>query len=792
MNLNKPTKRILFLHPSAELYGADRTLLDLATHMLSEGAQVLIALPREGELSDALRKHCIDVEIGPLGVAATGDLTPVGLLRLAFELPRAVHFVTKLARQFQPDIIHTNTMVVLGGAIGAKLARATHLWHIHEIPTSPTWLPALGAKLFNHLADQVVWNSHATAHAFQRHHASLDRKSTVVHNGIDEKRLQPMSSQSAAREKLGWPKDAPIALVLGRINSWKGQSLAIDALATLQQRHPNLRLAIVGSPPPGQPHFESELYQHMVRRGVERQVLRHEFNADVGNFYAACDFVLLPSTRPEPFGLVVLEAFAAGRPVIASGHGGPMEIVRPGRDGLLFESGSAPALAAAMDELLDQSDALGAMGKSAARHQQQRFSLKTYQRRFGRLYDGLLHSNHCALESNRPMNCPNVVHVILGKANPERMNGVNRAVHGLANHQQDLTGRSAELWGLCHQPDAPTPPRLYKLLTFPRCRRRNRVAPGLLARLRQFAHSTSFDTPIFHLHGAFLPEMARIALELQRLGLPYVFTPHGAYVNGAMRKRRIFKELYQRLFEAKLVNGARAIQALSREEAQTLKARFPKTEVVCIAPGQNMEIHGKPVTPHGDRELRIGSLGRLDQHTKGLDSLIDGLALYLEQGGRAHLNLAGHGKDLEALQQRAQGLGIEQHITWEGEIHRQEKRAFFHGLDLYVQLSRHEGMPGAPLEAGAHACPLLVTEATHLGAFIEKHDAGWVLADGNRDAVAAAFREAAAQSDEQWNRLGEGARSMIRTEFSWRTIARLMNEKLYRLPRKHPATRSAA
>ncbi len=788
---NSPNS-VLFLHPSAELYGADRTLLDLVTSLPNDGLQPHVALPREGPLSEELRKQGIPVHVGQLGVMAAGDLNPLGLLRLLLQIPLAVMFVASLCRKFKPQVIHTNTMVVLGGAIGARLCRAKHLWHIHEIPTHPAWLPAMSAKLFHLLADRVVWNSHATGHTFLRHHAHLGRKSSVIHNGIDGDRLYPLPDQKTAREELGWPTDAPIAMVLGRINSWKGQGLAVNALAKLQKWHPKLHLAIVGSPPPGQEHFEESLVEHAAERGVESRVLRHDFDADVGRFYAAADFLILPSTRPEPFGLVVLEAFAAGRPVVAAAHGGPMEIVRPGRDGLLFEPGSASCLAAAMGEMLDQRGALEAMGKSAELHQQNRFSLEAYQRSFKDLYRSLAKTSETATQRHAQPNWPNVIHVVLGKANHERMNGVNRVVHGLVSHQQDLGGRSAEIWGLCQDPDSPSPPRNYKLWTFPRYLRRNRVAPGLLARLEDMAAHPGKGLPVFHLHGAFLPEMAGIAGQLRRLNIPYVFTPHGAYVPEAMRKNRLAKELYRVLLENKLVRGARAIQALCPDESNALQARFPQAKVICISPGQDLDLHGKPASDPTDRELRLGCLGRIDQHTKGLDSLLDGLARFLEQGGRARLSLAGNGPDLEALQARADRLGIAHAITWTGEVHRHEKRKFFHGLDLYVQLSRHEGLPGAPLEAAACACPLLVTEATHLGSLIEKHRAGWVLTDGNRDSVAAALIKAANQSDEVWNRLGQGARTMVQHEFSWRQTAHDMHRDLYRLPTELPKAQSAA
>lgn len=80
--MDGPTKLILLLHPSAELYGADHTLLDLVTSLPNDGFEVQVALPRAGPLSEALRAKNIQVHIGPLGVIAMGDLNPLGVLKL--------------------------------------------------------------------------------------------------------------------------------------------------------------------------------------------------------------------------------------------------------------------------------------------------------------------------------------------------------------------------------------------------------------------------------------------------------------------------------------------------------------------------------------------------------------------------------------------------------------------------------------------------------------------------------------------------------------------------------------
>ena len=451
-----PTKRNVFYSctPSAELYGADRTLLDLVSGLDASLWEAHVALAGAGPLVEELQAVGAQVHIGPLGVAAMGSLKPAGLLSLAVEMPRSFRFVRKLMRELQPEIVHTNTMIVLGGAIAASRGPARHLWHIHEIPIRPTWLAPLAARLFARWSDQVVCNSHATAHTFMRHHPDLWRKLTVVHNGIDPERLSPLPDSASARQRLGWPEEVPIALVLGRINAWKGQGLALEAFRLLANKQPDLRLAIVGGTADGAEHWQEALNREIEASGLSDRVLRHPFDAQVSEFFSACDLLIVPSTRPEPFGLVLLEAFAAGKPVLAAGHGGPLEIVQAGHSGECFEPSNPHALARALQSLVQNRKGLAMMGARAKRRGQEEFSLDAYRQGFEEVYS---EPKARAYQGSTPQ----IIHVVLGKANPERMNGVNRMVHGLADNQAQ-----AVLWGLCHEPDAPTPPRSYELLTF--------------------------------------------------------------------------------------------------------------------------------------------------------------------------------------------------------------------------------------------------------------------------------------------------------------------------------------
>ncbi|MEZ6018992.1 MAG: glycosyltransferase [Planctomycetota bacterium] len=372
--------------------------------------------------------------------------------------------------------------------------------------------------------------------------------------------------------------------MIGRINSWKGQPVAVEAMALLHRRRPDLRLAIVGGPPPGQEHFETSLDARIAEAGLGEAILRGRFTPEVADLYRAADLILVPSSRPEPFGLVTLEAFAAGRAALVSGHGGPTEIVERGVTGDWFEPDNAQDLADRLLALIEDPRTLQAMGQRARRVQKLRFSLASHVARFQRLYQILPDSCQHMDRSSGLGDTPRIIHAVLGRANPARMNGVNRVVHGLASRQS--LRMPIEVWGLCEHPDAPTPPRPYRLVTWPRSKRRRRLAPGLLGELDRITSWPPSQRPIFHLHGAFLPEWSTLSKELRARGLEYVFTAHGAYVPAALGKGRLRKAPYRRLFETRLVRGARSVQALSPKNKRRWNGVSPAAKSFLVPPAR--------------------------------------------------------------------------------------------------------------------------------------------------------------------------------------------------------------
>lgn len=329
-------------------------------------------LPEPGQLGLLLEESDVEVVVRPLAVLRRSLLTPGGLVATGARLARDRRELARLAAERQAAIVHSNTSVVLGGQAAASRAGARHVMHVREIyagaggrVAESVW-PLMRRRIER--ADAVVCISRAVAAQF--------RDPTVIHDGLA--RAPEPAGRAAARAELGVPQDAFVVALIGRVSDWKGQRELADAIAGT-----DFVALVAGDPFPGNEWVEREL-----RRAEGVRLLG--FREDVGTVLGAADAVVVPSTRPEPLGLVALEAAAAGLPVVASAHGGLAEVVRDGETGLLVPPGDRAALAAALKRLAGDPELGSRLGEAAARDVQQRFSHERMLREIQDLYERLL------------------------------------------------------------------------------------------------------------------------------------------------------------------------------------------------------------------------------------------------------------------------------------------------------------------------------------------------------------------------------------------------------------------
>jgi glycosyltransferase involved in cell wall biosynthesis len=160
--------------------------------------------------------------------------------------------------------------------------------------------------------------------------------------------------------------------VFGRLHAWKGQQVAIDALAQLPA---DSALWIVGAPLFGEHAFAAELEAQAARLGVASRVRFLGFRDDIPALMRAADLVVHTSTWPEPFGRVVVEGMLAGRPVVATAGGGVGEIVTDGVTGMVVPPSDAAALARAVAALRADPARAAAMAAAGAAHARAAFGV---------------------------------------------------------------------------------------------------------------------------------------------------------------------------------------------------------------------------------------------------------------------------------------------------------------------------------------------------------------------------------------------------------------------------------
>ncbi|MFC9976908.1 glycosyltransferase family 4 protein [Spirillospora sp. NPDC127200] len=354
---------VVLAHPSPDLYGSDRMLVE-SVRALTPEHRVLVTLPADGPLSQALASAGAEIVVLPVPVLRKAYLSPPGLVRLALAAARALPAAVRLLRRERAAALYVNTVTIPLWLVAGKIARVPSLCHVHEAEDDVPGpvRAALSAPL--RLARTVVVNSRASAAAL----GPIGRRARIVYNGVEDPGVT-----AEPRAVLAGP--ARIVLV-GRLSPRKGSDVAVRALKALRERGHDASLTLVGDIFPGYEWFERELRE--LAAGDEHVVFAG-FRPSVADSFAEADIAIVPS-RVEPFGNVAVEAMLAGRPVVASATQGLTEIVSDGDNGLLVAPDDPAALADGLARLLDDWDGALTMAKRARADAARRFGKDRYHR----------------------------------------------------------------------------------------------------------------------------------------------------------------------------------------------------------------------------------------------------------------------------------------------------------------------------------------------------------------------------------------------------------------------------
>ena len=382
-------KNILFIHQSAELYGSDKTLLLLLKNLDKNKFKPIVLLPFDGPLKEALENENIEVVIAPVLKLYRKLFTPKNLIGFFKDIKAAFKIVNELHKKYQFTLIYSNTLAVLLGIMFAWKNNIKHLWHVHEIIEKPSLFKKAFVGLLSLKSNtHIVYNSQATK-VFWELNKSIINKGVVIWNGIEINTPESSTSELFDIRKnlfLAQPNEIILALV-GRISRWKGQMILLDAFNNLVQKNENIKLVFVGAPPPNQEKFQEDLEERITSFKLNDKVLIIPFQNEIHKIWQAIDIAVVPSTEPEPFGMVAIEAMLAHKPIVASNHGGLTEIIENNATGFLVTPNSVQDLVIALEKLIQNKVLRKEMGEKGYLRVTTAFSVEQYVDSFEKFFE---------------------------------------------------------------------------------------------------------------------------------------------------------------------------------------------------------------------------------------------------------------------------------------------------------------------------------------------------------------------------------------------------------------------
>lgn len=367
-------------------------MLRLTTRLVKDGHEVRAVLPYDGELCRELERVGVEVEIQHGLALVDGSLfkSPGKFIGFLVRFPFSLVRMMALIKRCRPDIVHTNTSVVLTSGLAARLLRVPHVWHIRENYSEfrSFW------KLYQHymglFSDAIICVSGSIQEQFSARIKA--GKTHVINNGFPKEEFLPVGEERVELFRNSFSQEGgdPLVGLIGRINiQRKGQNVLVDAVARLGDKYPDARFLIIGSVFPGKEWHLEALEKQMVSLGVrDRFVLTGEIE-DIKAAYAALDVVLMVSELPEAFNGVVIEGMAMGKPVVGTDAGGTAEQIIDGETGFLIPPGDSGALAGALDCLLCDESLRRKMGEAGRGRFMEEFEFEPYYLRMKKIYEGL-------------------------------------------------------------------------------------------------------------------------------------------------------------------------------------------------------------------------------------------------------------------------------------------------------------------------------------------------------------------------------------------------------------------
>jgi glycosyltransferase involved in cell wall biosynthesis len=381
---------VLQVLPSLVAGGVERGTVEVAAALVAAGWKAVVASAGGPMARELERAGALHVEL-PLAS------------KNPFVMRRNINRLAEIIRREQIDIVHGRSRAPAWSALAASRRTGRHfITTFHNAYGTNSWLKMRYNSVMAR-GERVIAISHFVAEHAARVYGVPAERLRIIERGVDFSRFDPerVSAERVIQLAREWrlPDGLPVVMLPGRLTSWKGQRVFIDAIARLERRA--LRCVLVGS---GSDRYRRHLIDSIAKRGVSDLFQIVGDCRDIPAAYKLADVVVSASTRPEGFGRVIAEAQAMGRLVVATDHGGAREILHDGETGWLVPPDDAEALAVAIAAALDlPASKRMTFAERAIARMRTHFTMKAMTDRTLAVYEEVLFPSAAQLDSSGPV-----------------------------------------------------------------------------------------------------------------------------------------------------------------------------------------------------------------------------------------------------------------------------------------------------------------------------------------------------------------------------------------------------
>lgn len=385
--------KILFISHSSFINGAENCLFNLVKNINKEYFEPYVVLPSDGPLLEKFEKLNIKSFISPIE----------RWIRYSFDKPlkdtsieSRVQNVINIIKDNPIDLVHSNTSVVLEGAIAAKICNIPHIWHIHEIlphhPELNSCLPLpIVYSIINYLSDKIICVSDFAAAQFKLF--SNTNKLHTIYNGVNENN----EIKNFQFNEFGNNSDAQNSVTIGLLSEAKGYLNLIEAASIVHKKGYNVKFFWIGA---GTDKNIKDFTSRIKKHKLENIIHYLGFRDDIPNILKSSDLLVCSSIN-EAFPLVILEAMAAGLPVVTTDCGGPSECVVDNKTGFVVPVNDPVALSEKIIQISSSNEIKKSFGKNALKRYNDNFNIGTFTKNFEHIYNEVINKDSIKKYSER-------------------------------------------------------------------------------------------------------------------------------------------------------------------------------------------------------------------------------------------------------------------------------------------------------------------------------------------------------------------------------------------------------